>query len=134
MDDFIERLTQLGQSTPMSKTDLSRAFRQLKVEPCDYPMLCLLWNDKYFTDSSVAFGHRIGGLGCIRLVESFRYLHRKNGYYMIEYLDDMMSAETPDKIHDSYSALLNLLKDLNVPISLSKLEPSQTDGMFGNSN
>ena len=29
----------------MLKIDLSRAFRQLKVDPEDYPLLCLEWQE-----------------------------------------------------------------------------------------
>ena len=42
----------------MHKIDLSRAFRQLKVDPFDYPLLCSEWQGLYYVDGSYAFGHR----------------------------------------------------------------------------
>ena len=41
VDTFTDRLRQLGRGALMHKIDLSRAFRQLKVDPADYPLLCL---------------------------------------------------------------------------------------------
>ena len=80
VDDFVERLIEIGQGAKMFKIDLSRAFRQMKVDPRDYPNLCLSWQNQYYIDSSVAFGHRIGGMGCIRWTDSFRYLHSKSDF------------------------------------------------------
>ena len=46
VDDFTERLLYLGRGALMYKIDLARAFRQLKVDPLDYPRLCLKWTPR----------------------------------------------------------------------------------------
>ena len=48
VDDFVERLVHLGKGCMMYKIDLARAFRQLPVDPCDYPLLCLQWENQYY--------------------------------------------------------------------------------------
>ena len=57
----------------MYKVDLSHAFQQLKVDSLDFPLLCLQWQDEYFIDCAVMFGHRGGALGCF--TDSLRFIH-----------------------------------------------------------
>ena len=52
IDWFTQRLTELGKGSLVHKIDLSRAFRQLKVDPLDYPLLCLEWQGLYYVDGS----------------------------------------------------------------------------------
>ena len=126
VDTFVERLLSLGRGCHMLKIDLSRAFRQLKVDPADYPLLCLEWQGSYYLDTAYAFGHRTGSMGCSRLSDFLRYLHSKNGYYLMSYVDDLLGAETPSKAVASYETLYKLLRDLRIPVSDSKLCPPST--------
>ena len=64
IDTYTDRLRKLGRGALMHKIDLSRAFRQLRVDPCDFPLLCLEWQDHYYVDASYAFGHRTGSMAC----------------------------------------------------------------------
>ena len=111
----------------MLKIDLSRAFRQLKVDPADYPLLCLQWEDGYYADSAYAFGHRTGSMGCSRLTDLLRYTHAKSGFYLMSYIDDLLGVEVPSKAQLSYDSMLHLLKRLNIPVSESKLCPPATE-------
>ena len=126
IDSFTERLIQLGKGALIHKIDLSRAFRQLKVDPCDYPLLCLEWQNQYYVDASYAFGHRTGSMGCSRLSDFLRYLHEKQGFYIMSYIDDLLWAELPSKAGNSFKYMVELLKELNIPISESKLTAPTT--------
>ena len=83
----------------MHKIDLSRAFRQLKVDPADYPLLCLLWQGEYCVDGSYVFGHHT--MGCSRLKDFLRDIHAKQGYYLMSYIDDLLGAEVGCKAQES---------------------------------
>ena len=126
IDNFTDRLRRLGKGALMLKIDLSRAFRQLKVNPADFPLLCLHWKGHYYVDGSYAFGHRMGAMGCTRLSDFLRYIHSKHGYYLMSYIDDLLGAETGVKAQNSFDTMYNLLRDLNIPISESKLTPPTT--------
>ena len=126
VDTFTDRLRQLGRGALMHKINLSHAFRQLKVDPADYPLLCLLWQDKYYADGSYAFGHRTGTMGCSRLTDFLRYLHAKQGDYLMSYIDDLLGAEVGSKAQESFDLMCNLLQDLNIPVSPKKLPPPTT--------
>ena len=93
VDNFTDRLRRLGKGALMFKIDLSRAFRQLKVDPADFPLFCLHWNDAYYVDGSYAFGHRTGAMGCTRLSDFLRYLHSKDGFYLMSYIDDLLGRK-----------------------------------------
>ena len=93
IDTFVTRLTELGVGALMYKVDLSRAFRQLKVCPREYPRLCLFWKNEYYVDSAIAFGHRIGSLGMTRFSDSLRFIHSSKGFHLMTYVDDLLSAE-----------------------------------------
>ena len=126
VDTFINRLRQLGKGALMHKIDLSRAFRQLKVDPADYPLLCLYWDGAYFVDGSYTFGHRTGAMGCTRLSNFLQYLHRKEGFYLMSYIDDLLGAENGPKAQESFEKMCKLLKDLNIPISEANLTAPTT--------
>ena len=125
VDHFVERLVELGPGAKMYKV-LSRAFRQLKVDPLDFPLLCLQWQDEYFIDCAVAFGHHGGALGCCRFTDALRFIHTRLGFHLVTYIDDLMSGESPETAERSFHSLVTLLSDLNVPISKGKLTPPTT--------
>ena len=124
---LVQRLVELGPGGKMYKVDLSRAFRQLKVDPLDFPLLCLQWQDEYFIDCAVAFGHRGGALGCCCFTESLRFIRTRRGFHLITYIDDMLSGELPENAECSFHSLATLLSDLNFPISVGKLTPLSTN-------
>ena len=51
VDDIAECIVQLGPGCLLSKLDLKRAYRQLPVDPFDYPLLGYSWRDKLFLTS-----------------------------------------------------------------------------------
>ena len=115
IDDFTCRLRELGPGAEMFKVDLSRAFRQLHVDPFDYPKLCLAWQGKYFVDFRIAFGHRIGALACSRFTDGIRYIHTEKGYHLVVYLDDMMGSEIPGRARSSYEDLSHFYRPYKYP-------------------
>ena len=54
VDDIVKRIIELGPGSLLCKGDISRAFRQLKVDPGDINLLGLKL-DSYYIDQSVPF-------------------------------------------------------------------------------
>ena len=114
----------------MFKIDLSRAFRQLKVDPVDYPLLCLEWQDSFYLDTCYAMGSRTGSMGCSRLHVFFRNLHSKKCFfYLLSYIDDLLEAEIP--VEHRAAMILHLLQDLRIPIRKAKLCSPSTSILLG---
>ena len=61
VDDIVTKLNELGPGSLMFKIDISRAFRQLKVDPGDIDLVGLK-QESYFIDQSVPFGYRHGSI------------------------------------------------------------------------
>ena len=127
IDNIISTLIKSGPGTLLYKVDLSRVFRQLRIDPIDYNLLCLKWGSKYFSDTFCPFGHRGGSTACTRLSDLFRFLMRKRNYVVYNYVDDIMGIGPESTVFDSFNYLLQLLEDLGFPISTSKLVSPQTE-------
>ena len=56
IDLITQKLSRLGPGCHVFKVDLSRAFRQLFVDPKDLDLLCLYWHDSYFVGSCSVIG------------------------------------------------------------------------------
>ena len=60
VDSIIRTLRTLGPSARIFKVDISRAFRQLKIDPGDIDLLGLKHKDQFYLNLSVQFGYRLG--------------------------------------------------------------------------
>ena len=88
VDDIVQKLNELGPGTLMFKVDISRAFRQLKVDPGDIDLLGLK-QDAYFIDQSVLFGYRHGSIFFEKVTDSICYIMRKHGFNnLYNYVDE----------------------------------------------
>ena len=63
VDDIADRIIQLGPGCLLFKRDLKRAYRQLPVDPFDYPLLGYSWRDKLFFDVRLPMGLRSAAYG-----------------------------------------------------------------------
>ena len=61
VDDNISKLIELGPESLLSNIDISRAFKQLKIDPGDTDHLGQN-QDAYFIDQSVPFWYRYGSI------------------------------------------------------------------------
>ena len=80
----------------MYKTDLSRGYRQLRVDPWDWPLLGFAHKGSYYMDLCPPFGLRTSAMCMQRTSEAISYIHGQMGFYSRPYLDDFGGAE-PDE-------------------------------------
>ena len=121
IDDIVDRVSQLGHNALIYKVDLKRAFRNLKIDPADMNNLGLYWQGNYYIDLAIPFGYVHGSACCQRMTDAIRHICAKQGYWLFNYIDDLIGVELPDKAFDAYQFLLDLLIELGLPISRSKL-------------
>ena len=60
IDNLVAQISKLGPHALLYKVDLQRAYRNLRVDPLDYPALGLKWDDKIYVDVALAFGYKGG--------------------------------------------------------------------------
>ena len=121
VDNITEKLKQIGTHAVLYKIDLSRAFRQLRIDPSDFNLLCLWWKGSYYSDQYCPFGHRSGSMGMTRLTDFFRFLMTQKGYHIYSYVDDMIGCAEESNADSQCDFLLSLLERLGFPISPKKL-------------
>ena len=127
VDQITASLRNLGPAAMIYKIDISRAFRQIKVDPGDIDLLGFKFQNDYFLDLSVAFGYRNGSQNFQRCTDAIRFIMAQHGFpYLHNYIDDLIYTGLPSEIHKSYTFLTELLGKLGLDISVKKLIPPST--------
>jgi hypothetical protein len=129
-DDFIDIINAAGPSCLLWKCDLSRAFRQLPVDPHDFHLLGYSWRDRLFIDCRLIFGLRSAPQACQRTTNAIAHMYCKSGNRVVNYVDDFAGAAIPCEAQAAYQHLLYLLRSLGVDYSLSKCVAPSTTMVF----
>ena len=125
--DITNKLKDLGPGALLFKVEISRAFRQLRIDPADIDLLGIVHNHLYL-DGSVPFRFRLGSGFFERCIDAIRYITKCHGHNaLLNYIDDLIYIGLPSKIHESYTFLLSLLQDLGLQVSQKKLVPPSTE-------
>ena len=112
VDDIVHRIVSLGRGCHIFKVNISRAFRHIKVDPKDYKLLCLK-QDKYYLDTCLHFGFRLGTVWFQHIPDVCRYLMKKNyACDVINYVEDIVAFSTVSKISQLFQNLIQMLEDL----------------------
>ena len=126
VDDIVKKIVELGPGSLLYKVDISRAFRQLKVDPGDLDLLGFK-HKSYFIDQSVPFGYRHGSVFFEKVTDSIRYFMRQQGFpHLYNYVDNLIYCGFPSNIHQSFENLLELLTQLGLTINPKKLVAPST--------
>ena len=55
IDALVQDISSIGPGTYVSTLDVSRAYKNFKSDPLDWPLLVIKWSDKYYCDISMPF-------------------------------------------------------------------------------
>ncbi|KAK3747903.1 hypothetical protein QZH41_010206, partial [Actinostola sp. cb2023] len=117
---LLDLVRQHGNGCLLYKLDLGRAYRQFPVDPRDYHLLGLWWKDMYFIDMRLPFGLRSAPQACQRITDAVRYMHLRDGYHLVNYLDDFCGVSSPERASAGFSALRSLLQELGLDEAYEK--------------
>ena len=121
---MVQRILALGPGAWLYKTDLARGYRQLRVDPLDWPLLGFRHKDQWFMDICPPFGLRSSAMCMQRTTEAISFMHEKEGYCTRPYLDDFGGAEADRETADrALSTLQGIMRDLGVQEALHKVHP-----------
>ena len=104
--------------------DLSRAYRQFRVDPQDWPLLGLKWRNKYYFDRALAFGGRWHAATCQWVTGALRFIVAKKGLAVWPYLDDVVGL-APDlqTAHQHFDILRSTMLSLGLAEAVTKAIP-----------
>ena len=114
--DYMEsRILQLGRGAFLYKTDLAHGYRQLRVDPADWPLLGFAHAGDYFMDMCPPFGLRTSAMFMQRTAEAICFVHGRAGYVSRPYLDDFGGAEgSKERAERALRALQTIMRELGV--------------------
>ena len=122
-DDAIKLVKPLGPGCYMAKTDIALAFRIIPIHPCDFHLLGIKWQGKYYFERCLPMGC---STSC-SIFESFstalEWIPKKllGSQAIIHILDDfLIIASTESACRKQLHKLLALCDDLGVPIAEGK--------------
>ena len=123
IDDICNEICNNPNEILMSKIDISRAFRNLRVDPGDAIKFGLSWNGQYYQDLAVAFGW-IHGSGSFQLVaDVITHIMKQKGFKTFAYIDDFILINHKSKAKQAFDTLTDLLQELGLPMNDDKRTP-----------
>ena len=95
------------------KADLERAYRHLRCDPLDYPLMGVRHQGAYYTDIYPSFGCRGSSMSQQRVSEAVYSLMDREGYSLLAYVDDFCGiGRSAAAAHNAYDAFLSLSRIL----------------------
>lgn len=122
--DLTEKVKQIGPSAWIWKADLARAYRQLRVDPLDAPLLGLAFNNNIYLDLCPSFGCRSSSGACQRTSMAVCYLMAKKGWFILAFLDDFAGVQSSKaEASQAYDDFLSLTTQLGLQLATDKCSP-----------
>ena len=127
VEDLATRVQYLGPSCFVWKADMARAYRQLRTDVGDLPLLGFKVNGLTYIDLCPSFGCRLSSMACQRTTAAVTYLMRNKGFWTLAYLDDFVGVESSrDLAEKAYRAFNELMARLGLALAQHKCFPPAT--------
>ena len=114
IDMLCKRVAALGPGCLGYKKDMNRAFKQIYIDPSDWPLQGISWRNVIYFDKTAVMGSRSAPYICQRTTSFIRHVMQNLAYFLYNYVDDFMGIESRQKAMQAYNTLGNLLRDLGV--------------------
>lgn len=133
ISDLTSAVLQHGPGAWIWKADLSRAYRQLRVDPLDCPLLGMQVDGRYYIDLCPSFGCRSSSAACQRTSNALTFIMAKAGCHLLAYLDDYAScAATEEKATHDYHTFIETAQNLGLSLAKDKCHhPSRSIEWLG---
>ena len=126
VDMLVDKMCVAGKNCLIWKKDLKSAFRQLRVDPLDYPLLCLQHNSQFYADLAYPFGARNGSLCMQRCMDAVQHFMVSEGHSVDIFIDDSMGIDIPHKATAAFVRQGQLFKELGMEEATEKDCPPAT--------
>ena len=122
-----DRVRSLGPDCYLYKLDLARGYRQLRLDPLDWPLMTIMHGGELYMDVCPPFGLRTAALMMQRTNNAASYIHGLQGYISRPYIDDFGGAESQLCEDDkAYESLHSVLRTVGLQVAPHKnCPPSQ---------
>ena len=123
-----DRILTLGPGCHLFKIDLSRAYRQLRSDPRDWPFLGINWARGRYVDAAIPFGLRHGASACQRTSEAVSTItFHKCQAVTLPYVDDTAGSSLPHQSQAHYRGTLETMDELGLQVAPAKCQAPSTE-------
>ena len=127
VDYMTQRVRDLGSGCLMYKLDLSRGYRQLRLDPLDWPLMSIQHQGQYYMDMCPPFGLRTAALMMERTTMAVSYIHGMYGFLTRPYIDDFGGAEQGYELAgDAMCTLQDIMTTVGLELAPHKTCPPST--------
>jgi hypothetical protein len=121
LQDIIEKVRHYGQSAYMASIDISRAYSQMRVDPLDWPLQGIMWDNDYYVATSIQFGSRWGCFACQTTQQAVCDLLRHDAVDATVYVDDyFIISKTILGAQRGFQKAMSLTDELGIDRSVQK--------------
>ena len=115
VDDMVALMLKHGPGCYMYSVDLARAYRQLRCDPLDWPLLGSQCDNLFYCDTAICFGCRWGAMACQRTTSGLCHIMHKHGHDCLTYIDDLAgAAPTLSAATLGFTGLRSLMQELGL--------------------
>ena len=123
IDDIVQEVRNCTEDPCLIKIDVSRAFRNLRVDPKDGLTFGIKWGDNYYIDRALAFGWVHGSASFQLAADAVRFILKQKGFDAFAYIDDFIMVNPKHKAQEAFQTLYDVLQELGLPINPDKCNP-----------
>ena len=132
VDDIVAKILETPVDVYLSKIDVARAFRNLRVDPLNALKFGIHWQGKYFIDKGVAFGWVHGSSAFQMTSDVIIYIMKTRNHHMWAYIDDYILIGSKEATEAAFHDLSTLSTELGLPMNSDKRTPHLGPHMLGN--
>ena len=123
IDEMVERIVSIGDKARLFKVDLSRAYKQMYIDPIDIERMGFVHEGSMYFDCTLSMFSRSSTRCCQMVTSVVVYIFCNNNYFAINYLDDLGGVQEVSTAEEAYSALKRLLRDFGLKEAIDKSCP-----------
>jgi hypothetical protein len=124
LQTILQKVRQFGKNSYMSGIDISRAYSQLRVDPLDWPLQGINWDDKFYVATSIQFGSRWGAYASQSTHQAICELLKSEGVEAAVYIDDyLLIHKSLLGAQQGFGRAKELLTDLGIDQAIHKEQP-----------
>ena len=120
VDDFVQLIKTKGRGCLLFKVDLRKAYRQVPICPSSYNLVAYMWKKHIFFDTVLSMGSRSSSFCCQSVTNAIVFMLFKIGILVLNYLDDLASAEKRELADFSFLTLRTMLQKCGIEESVNK--------------
>ena len=126
--DLAQRIIEIGPGALLWKSDLERAYRQLRADPLDYPLMAIIQRGRYYIDICPSFGCRGSSAAQQRVSRAVCHLMHRRGFPTLAYIDDFCGAHAtlPEAVN-ALATFESVCETLGLKIAPEKSSFPSTD-------